>query len=108
MAETLITVMVEGSPKKHGFAPSSTGSIPVSQLENRFPGAYTLTYDREGMEVMISETLGYLQAPKGGWSEKVIYMVAIRQVATQSVLSRDMRSSGQKVEKPKLKCTEDV
>jgi len=106
MAETLITVMVEGNPKQHGFAPSSTGSIPVSQLENRFPGAYTLTYDREGMEVMISETLGYLQAPKGGWSEEVIYMVAIRQVATQSVSSRDMRSSGQKVERPILKCTE--
>ena len=71
MAEILITVMVEGSPKQHGFAPSSTGVIPVSQLENRFPGAYSLTYDREGMEVMISESLGYLQAPKGGWNEKV-------------------------------------
>jgi len=51
MAETLITVMVEGSPKKHGFAPSSTGSIPVSQLENRFPGAYSLTYDRRGWKL---------------------------------------------------------
>ncbi len=80
MAEILITVMVEGSPLQHGFdpmPPNSTGSIPVSQLENRFPGAYSLTYDREGMEVMISESLGYLQAPKGGWNEKVTYKVAI-------------------------------
>ncbi len=56
MAE-MITVMVEGNPKQHGFSPSSTGGLSVSQLENRFPGAYTLTYDREGMEVVVPEVL---------------------------------------------------
>ena len=81
MAE-MITVMVEGNPKQHGFSPSSTGTIPVSQIENKFPGAYTLTYDKGGMEVFILEVLGYLQALKGGWSADVIYMVAIQQVAT--------------------------
>ena len=72
MAGMMIKVMVEGNPKQYGFSPSSTSSLSVSQLENRFPGAYTLTYDRDGMEVVIPEALGFLQAPTGGWSADVI------------------------------------
>jgi len=95
----MITVMVEGNTKKYGFSPSSTRCLSVSQLKNRFPGAYTLTYDRDGMEVAIPEALGNLQAPSEGWSADLIYMVTIWQVKIQSFSSRDMHSSGQKVEK---------
>ncbi len=62
------------------------------------------TYDRGGMECFISEVLGYLQAPKGGWKEDVTCMVAIQQTATQFFSSGETYNNKQKAEKPKQKC----